>query len=74
MDGPGFHSGQYPDRLWGQPKLLLDGVVFSVPSLQQPERECNHFSTYTALLKYEWKYKSVPLCIMYREAFTFCTP
>jgi hypothetical protein len=74
MDDPGFHSGQYPDRLWGQPNLLLNGLSFSVPIVQQQEREFDHFSPYTALLKYECKYKSASLCITYREFFTFCTP
>lgn len=76
MDGLGFHSGQYPDRFWGQPNLLLNGVEFSIPKAQQPEREFEHLAPYTALLKYEWyyNYNSTTLCTMHRGAFTFCTP
>jgi hypothetical protein len=66
MNGPGFHSGQYPDRLWGQPNLLLNGVEFSVPIVQQPEREFDHLAPYTAFLKYEWNYNSTSLCTMHR--------
>jgi len=74
MDGPEFYSEQYLYWLWGQPNLLLNGVDFSVPRVQQPEREFDHLAPYTALLKYEWNYNSTFLCTTHRGAFAFCTP
>ena len=74
MDGPGLHSEQYPERLWDHNNLLLNGVEFPLPRVQQPDNEFNHLAPNTVLLKYDWSYNSTSPCTMHRETFTFSAP
>jgi hypothetical protein len=61
MHGPEFHSGQCPDRLWGQPNFLLNGVGFSLSGVQQTGSEFDHLAPYTDLLKCNWNFNATAL-------------
>jgi hypothetical protein len=69
LNGPGFDSlkghdifstPKHPDWLYGQPVLLFNGYRVPFTGLKLPEREVNRPYPYSAEVKNEWSYTSIP--------------
>jgi hypothetical protein len=56
-----FSSPRHPDRLWGPPNLLSNGVPGALsPGVKRPGCEADHSPTAGAEVKKMWIYRSTP--------------
>ena len=53
-----FFPPKRPDRLWGQPNLLLGVYRGSLPGVKRPVHGVGYLSSSSAADKYEWRYTS----------------
>jgi hypothetical protein len=53
-----------PVRLWGPSSLVFNGYRGSFPGVKRPQREVDHSSPSSAVVRNEWSYTSAPpICL-----------